>query len=156
MVLLSLLPEELCDLTVVPLLLLVERSGVTVVPLLLLVERPGLTVLLLLVLVELLLVELSEDLTVALRFVVDVLPEFVPSVTLVLLFPLLLTVPLLLLLSVVVLLPLTEDRVLVVLPLLASGRYTLTELPLTLVALPELLLLLSSRRTVAFRPVSRS
>lgn len=155
MVLLSLLPEELCDLTVVPLLLLVERSGVTVVLLLLLVERSGLTVLLLLVLVELLLVELSEDLTVALRFVVDVLPELAPSVTLVLLL-LLLTVPLLLLLSVVVLLPLTEDRVLVVLPLLASGRYTLTALPLTLVALPELLLLLSSRRTVAFRPVSRS
>lgn len=153
--LLSLLPEELCDLTVVPLLLLVERSGVTVVLLLLLVERSGLTVLLLLVLVELLLVELSEDLTVALRFVVDVLPELAPSVTLVLLL-LFLTVPLLLLLSVVVLLPLTEDRVLVVLPLLASGRYTLTALPLTLVALPELLLLLSSRRTVAFRPVSRS
>lgn len=94
------LPEEgLCDLPVVPLLLLVVFDGVTV---------------------------------------------------------LLLTVPL----PVVVLsllLPLTEDPVLVVLVLLlASGRYTLTELPLTLVDLPERLLLLSSLRTVAFLPVSRS
>lgn len=40
--------------------------------------------------------------------------------------------------------------------LLASGRYTLTELLLTRVALPERLLLLSRRRTLAFRPVSRS
>jgi len=107
----------------VPLLLLLERSGVTVV---------------FLVPDELLLVVLSEDLTVASRFVVDVLPELVPSLTLVLL---------LLLLTVL----LSE-----LLPLFASGRYTLTELPLTLVALPERLSLLSSLRTVVVLPVSRS
>jgi len=135
-----LLPEELSDLTVVLLLLLVERSGVTV---------------LLRVLGELFLVELSDDLTVELRFVDVPLREVVPSVTLVLLL-LLLTVPLPVVVFLSVLLPLTEDLVFVVLPLFASGRYTLTELPLTLVALPERLLLLSSRRTVAFLPVSRS
>lgn len=111
-----------------PLLLLLERSGVTVV---------------LLVPDELLLVVLSEDLTVALRFVVDVLPELVPSLTLVLLL-LLLTVPL------------PEVLLSELLPLFASGRYTLTELPLTLVALPERLSLLSSLRTVVVLPVSRS
>ena len=135
MVLLSLLSVGVCDLVV--LLFLVVFCGLTVVP------------------SPLLLVELSEDLTVASRFVEDVLVRgAVPSVTLVLLL-LFLTVPLpVVLLSV--LLPLTEDLVFVVLLLVASGRYTLTALPLTLVALPERLLLLSSRRTVAFLPVSRS
>lgn len=123
-----LLPEELCDLTVVPLLLLLERSGVTVV---------------FLVPDELLLVVLSDDLTVASRFVVDVLPELVPSLTLVLLL-LLLTVPL------------PEVLLSELLPLFASGRYTVTALPLTLVALPERLSLLSSLRTVVVLPVSRS
>jgi hypothetical protein len=122
---LLLLPEELCDLTVVPLLLLV-------------VELDGVTVLLLLVPEELFRVELSDDLTVSLRFVVDERP-------------LLLTVPLPDVLLSELLPPLTDD-----LPLPASGRYTLTELPLTLVVPPERSPLLSSRRTVVLLPVSRS
>lgn len=58
---------------------------------------------------------------------------------------------------VVELLPLTEDLVEVPpLLLFVPGRYTLTEFPLTLVVLPERLFVLSSRRTVALLPVSRS
>ena len=68
---------------------------------------------------------------------------------------LLLTVSLLVFLLSELLL-LTEDLLLEDLLFSASGRYTLTELLLTLVALPERLLLLSSLRTVVFLPVSRS
>lgn len=173
--LLLLFPGELCeDRTVVLLLLLPER----LLSLLLLLEEdvallleeepePDLTVLLSLLLPEerefdlagvafslLLLAGLSEDLSVASRFVEDVLVrETVPLEDRVAL-SLFLIVPLSVFL-LVELLPLTEDLVVELLPLFASGRYTFTVLLLTFVALPERLVLLSKRRTVAVLPVSR-
>jgi hypothetical protein len=154
----SLLLEGLCDCELTAGLLLVDSElDLTVELLVLLVELCGVTVLLL-VLDELLLVALSDDLTVALRSVEGVpVREPVPSEDLVASL-LLLTVPDLVasLLLLVELLPLTEDLVVELLSLFASGRYTLTVLSLILVALPERLLLLSSRRTVAVLPVSRS
>ena len=61
-----------------------------------------------------------------------------------------------LLLLLVELLLLTEVLVVELLPLFASGRYTLTVLPRTVVVLPERLFELSSLCTVTFRPVACS